>query len=824
MQIKLFYFFVLLLTFSPLLSNAQQTPPIARPQVEISDYVLIKNDVPPEWEWTSPQAEESVQQTQIAVGGKTETQWLWRMYIGQILMWRTPQMKSRGAQGIAVQIAGAVFAKPETARAMWETIKKNNQNWLIEPSAAHDYSNFYLRPTAEKFGDEAFQVCEKNVMTNAEERTPHYLFLAGNSIYFVRSTDYYFRRPEYYAANDAVLRRLAAKLAKAPLPISNGGATSTPSEKLNKILSLYFSKIPKGILSSGSETNAKWWWDRAKYDPYLCGGYQSKVLSLLDALRFSLDPAERDLVTDFDYGPIHAFEGGHQAVVIYPKGTDWEKTGIVLDPWVEQKPKTYTMSEWKNIFPSGVGPSGVYKEKAEPSYPIVGGKYENPFQRPLTGEENTWFSNMPLAQKQALFGGITDIGERHLRIKYEYARRNLNTKVIADCPLNVYLVDAAGRVSGFPDGRFRAEIPGVTVLRMAKPDGTFWTQIEYPRDAAVELKMKGTAAGRAIVYNGFNMNDEFPKRSIYQYELQIESDQEFSLDQKQEGAKMTATAPKNNQPPPPQSTPANTTPASTPITKPNATPVTVDLSSWTGEWDTNDNGYKMFLQQTGDRVTGTYPYDEGRIEGRVVGNKLVGRWSEAPTYKPNRDAGDVEFTMSADGRSFTGKWRYGSEEPWRDGNPWNGKRANAPAVNNSPNSTSVNLALNRPARQSSTSEWSRPNDAQGAVDGVKNGSFGFHTNEEKNPWWQVDLGEIKPLTEIRIYNRLDHVPERARTIQILLSNDGVNFTRIFANDGSVFGGTDGRFLKVSLKGNSARYVRLQLNETTWFHLDEVEIY
>lgn len=818
MQAKKNFLLLFLFTLFSGIQYAQQTPPVARPQIEISDYVLIRTDIPPEWEWSSPQAEESVQQSQIVSGGKPQTEWLWRMYVGQILMWRTLDMKDRAAQGIAVQISGVVFAKPETARAMWEALKKNNQSWLIEPSAAHDYANFYLRPTSEKFGDESFQVCEKSVMTNSEERTPHYIFLSKNTIYFVRSSDYYFRRPEYYAANDTVLRRLAAKITKAPLPVLTSGTALTATEKLNKILSLYYSKIPKGLLTSGNDNNLKSWWD-SKYKEFACGGYQSKVLTLLDGLRFSLDPAERDLMTDFDYGPIHAYEGGHQAVVIYPKGSDWGKTGIVLDPWVTQKPTQYTIAEWKNIFPSGVGPSAVYKERTDPAYPIVGGKYQNPFQRSLTDEENKWFYSLPAEERKALFGNITDMAERHIRIKYEYARRKQNTKVLADCPLNVYLVDKAGRVSGFPDGRFRAEIPGVFVVRVPLPDGTFWTEIEYPQAATAQLKMKVTQKGRAKIYNGFNMTDIPANRSIFQYDLEILEGQEFSLDQKP-GSKMTAISPKSsadNQPPDISNIKPNAQTSNS-----NNASVNIDFSSWTGEWDTNDNGYKMYLKQTGDRVTGTYPYDEGKIEGRVVGNKLIGTWSEAPTYKPNRDAGDIEFTMSADGKSFTGKWRYGSEEPWRDGNPWNGTRANAPAINTS--AAGINLALNRPARQSSTSEWSRPNDAQGAVDGVKNGSFGFHTNEEKNPWWQVDLGTVKPLTEVRIFNRLDCCSERAQTIQILLSTDGMNWTRVFANDGSVFGGANGRFLKVSLNGNQARFVRLQLNEVNWLHLDEVEIY
>lgn len=141
-------------------------------------------------------------------------------------------------------------------------------------------------------------------------------------------------------------------------------------------------------------------------------------------------------------------------------------------------------------------------------------------------------------------------------------------------------------------------------------------------------------------------------------------------------------------------------------------------------------------------------------------------------------------------------------------------------------SKSKNLALNRPAKQSSTCRWSKVNDAQGAVDGVKNGSYGFHTDIEKNPWWQIDLGEVISLTEVRIFNRLE-LPERARTLQVLLSNDGTNWKKFFTNDGTVFGGSsisDSKPLKVSLKGQSARFIRLQLNETNCLHLDEVEIY
>ena len=138
----------------------------------------------------------------------------------------------------------------------------------------------------------------------------------------------------------------------------------------------------------------------------------------------------------------------------------------------------------------------------------------------------------------------------------------------------------------------------------------------------------------------------------------------------------------------------------------------------------------------------------------------------------------------------------------------------------SPVNLSLNLARGKTATQSSTGYGGT---ADRGVDGVKDGGYGFHTDNEKNPWWQVDLGAVKSLGEIRIFNRRDCCSERARTIQVLLSDDGVNWKRVFSNPGTVFG-TDGTPLPVSVKGLSARYVRLQLTEAEYFHLDEVEVY
>ncbi len=115
-------------------------------------------------------------------------------------------------------------------------------------------------------------------------------------------------------------------------------------------------------------------------------------------------------------------------------------------------------------------------------------------------------------------------------------------------------------------------------------------------------------------------------------------------------------------------------------------------------------------------------------------------------------------------------------------------------------------------------------DAAGGCDGVINGKWGFHTEMEQDPWWQVDLGGVLALQQIKIYNRCDGFEGRAAGIQVHLSPDGKQYALAFANDGSSFRGhPDKKPLVVSLGGKEARFVRLQLPGKVYFHLDEVEI-
>jgi len=97
---------------------------------------------------------------------------------------------------------------------------------------------------------------------------------------------------------------------------------------------------------------------------------------------------------------------------------------------------------------------------------------------------------------------------------------------------------------------------------------------------------------------------------------------------------------------------------------PVATPTAMPPGTWTGVWDTNWG--PMELTQSDGSVTGTYEHDQGMIQGTVQGNKVIGTWSEYPSYAPPDDAGDFEFILSPDGNSFLGRWRYDSSGDWSE--------------------------------------------------------------------------------------------------------------------------------------------------------------
>lgn len=115
-------------------------------------------------------------------------------------------------------------------------------------------------------------------------------------------------------------------------------------------------------------------------------------------------------------------------------------------------------------------------------------------------------------------------------------------------------------------------------------------------------------------------------------------------------------------------------------------------------------------------------------------------------------------------------------------------------------------------------------DARGGVDGVKDGTWGFHTGLDDRPWWQVDLGGNMLLARVVIYNTgYQQEWKRAMRLTVLLSGDGKTWQEVYRHDGSKFRGPK-QPLKVVVNGAKARYVRIQLPVTQHLTLEEIEVY
>lgn len=86
--------------------------------------------------------------------------------------------------------------------------------------------------------------------------------------------------------------------------------------------------------------------------------------------------------------------------------------------------------------------------------------------------------------------------------------------------------------------------------------------------------------------------------------------------------------------------------------------------------------------------------------------------------------------------------------------------------------SNTNIALGKTASQSSTA-FGGP--ASLGNNGILEPDYGFYTDEEINPSWQVDLGQASTICEVRLFNRINAAfLDRARSISVLASDDGVS--------------------------------------------------
>lgn len=132
-----------------------------------------------------------------------------------------------------------------------------------------------------------------------------------------------------------------------------------------------------------------------------------------------------------------------------------------------------------------------------------------------------------------------------------------------------------------------------------------------------------------------------------------------------------------------------------------------------------------------------------------------------------------------------------------------------------------NLALGKPASQSST-YWNSYNPAAGkAVDGNTNGDFGgasvTHTNYDAQAWWQVDLQAVQPVGDVVLYNRTDCCGGRLSNFDLLVSSDGATWQAY------PYSGAAPARLTFTVN-RPARWIKVQLRGADHLSLAEVQVF
>ncbi len=147
-----------------------------------------------------------------------------------------------------------------------------------------------------------------------------------------------------------------------------------------------------------------------------------------------------------------------------------------------------------------------------------------------------------------------------------------------------------------------------------------------------------------------------------------------------------------------------------------------------------------------------------------------------------------------------------------------------------PSLSARNLALGKPAAQSSVSSWGGLPElaVDGNTDGIwVNGSV-MHTNSESEPWWQVDLEGIYDISQIALWNRVEDA-QRTTNLYVFVSEEPFVSSRLvdIRSQPGVWHfhvQQQVQYPTVIPVNRRGRFVRVQLADTQYLHLAEVEVW
>lgn len=159
---------------------------------------------------------------------------------------------------------------------------------------------------------------------------------------------------------------------------------------------------------------------------------------------------------------------------------------------------------------------------------------------------------------------------------------------------------------------------------------------------------------------------------------------------------------------------------------------------------------------------------------------------------------------------------------------WMSQNARAWDLSIFPQSRWINISQNKTATQSSTVHTRHvEEDACRVLSGNLCGKCQNHTALEQNPWWKVDLEAPCLVHEMRLFNRLDGVPERVANFVLEGSVDDLNwFVMTRKNDGIIYGGADGHpYIWIDQTGIQARFLKITIpGKEAYLHFDQIQFF
>ncbi|XP_026547329.1 fucolectin-like, partial [Notechis scutatus] len=139
-----------------------------------------------------------------------------------------------------------------------------------------------------------------------------------------------------------------------------------------------------------------------------------------------------------------------------------------------------------------------------------------------------------------------------------------------------------------------------------------------------------------------------------------------------------------------------------------------------------------------------------------------------------------------------------------------------------------NLALGKPASQSSIHHHDIVGSADKAVDGNCNGDWYnnscIHTKNEMNPWWLVDLGEPRKISVVLVKTRYDCCAKRMYEAEVHLGNSLKDHGRANPLCGTILNVSPGSITTIYCNGQEGRYISVHLPAKDYLNMCEVEAY